>query len=92
MGCSSNKSGVAWNISEQYICGIKRKKNLQDITGSHTIKNGKIFKTHLENRNGKYEPCNTNKSSLCCKQVIEASTLQKLPSTATIHYISQSQL
>ena len=55
---------------------FKRKENLQEIIGTHTIKNGKVFNTHLENRKGKCEPCNTKKPSLCCKQVIDTSTLQ----------------
>ena len=48
---------------------FKRNKNFQEIIGSHTIKYRKEFKTHLENRKAKYEPCNTNKSSLHCKEV-----------------------
>ena len=55
---------------------FKRNKNLQEIIGGHMIKNGKIFKTHLENRKGKCEPCNINKPSLCCKQAIDARTFR----------------
>ena len=36
---------------------FKRNKNFQEIIGSHTIKYRKEFKTHLENRKAKYEPC-----------------------------------
>ena len=32
---------------------FKRNKNLQEIIGSHTIKNENVFKTHFKNRNGK---------------------------------------
>ena len=53
---------------------FKKKKNLQEIIGGHTIKNGKVFKAHLKNRKGKSEPCNTSKLSLCCKQAIDTST------------------
>ena len=54
----------------------KRNKNLQEIIGGHTIKNGKVFKAHSKSREGKCEPCNTSKPSLCCKQVIDTSTFQ----------------
>ena len=42
----------------------------------HTIKIGKVFKAHSKNRKGKSEPCNIGKPSLCCKQVIYASTFR----------------
>ena len=75
MECSSNKSGVARNISEQsVIVTFKRNKNLQEIIGGHTIKNGKVYKAHSKNRKGKCEPCNTSEPSLCCKQVMDTST------------------
>ena len=35
---------------------FKRNKNLQEIIAGHTIKNGKVFKTHSKNRKGKCEP------------------------------------
>ena len=52
----------------------KRNKNLQEIIRSHTTKNGKVFKAHSKNREGKLEPCNTSKPSLCCKQIIDTNT------------------
>ena len=51
----------------------ERKKNLQEIIGGHTIKNGKVFKVHSKSREGKCEPCNTSKPWLCCKQVTKQS-------------------
>ena len=53
---------------------FKRNKNLQEIIGGHTIKNGKVYKAHSKNRKGKCDPCNTSKPSLCCRQVIDTST------------------
>ena len=53
---------------------FKRNKILQEITGGHTIKNGKMFITYSKNRKGKCEPCKTSKPSLCCKQVIDTNT------------------
>ena len=52
----------------------KGNRNLQEVIGVHTIKNGNVFKAHP--REGKCEPCNTSKPSLCCKQVIDTSISQ----------------
>ena len=41
---------------------FKRNKNLQEIIGGHTIKNGKVFKAHLKNRKGKSEPLQHKKT------------------------------
>ena len=38
---------------------FKKNKNLQAIIRDDTIKNGKVLKTHLENRKWKCEPCST---------------------------------
>ena len=54
----------------------KRNKNLQEIIGGHTIKNGKVFKAHSKSREEKCELCSTSKPSLCCKQIIDTSTFQ----------------
>ena len=53
----------------------KTNKNLQEIT-RHTINNGKVFKAQSKSREGKCEPCNTSKPSLCCKRVIDTNTFQ----------------
>ena len=53
---------------------FKRNKNLQEIIGCHTIKNGKVFNAHSKNRKGECQPCNTSKPSLYCKQFIDTST------------------
>ena len=39
---------------------VFKKNNLQAIIRDDTIKNGKVLKTHLENRKWKCEPCSTN--------------------------------
>ena len=68
-------------FDKSYICNLflafKRNKNLQEIIAGQTIKNGTMFKTHLENRKGKCdEPYHTRKPSLRCKQIIDTSTFQ----------------
>ena len=40
---------------------FKRNKILHEIIGGRIIKNGNVFKTHLENKKEKCEPCNINK-------------------------------
>lgn len=52
---------------------FKRNKNLQEIVGGHTIKNGKGFKAHSKSRKEKCDPCNTSKPSLYYKQLIDTS-------------------
>ena len=54
----------------------KRNKNLQEIIGGHSIKNGKVFKAHSKRRERKFEPCNASKPSPCCKQLIDTSAFQ----------------
>ena len=76
MKCSSNKSGLEEIFQNNPFVAYKRNKNLQEIIGGHTIKNGKVFKAHSKSREGKCEPCNTSKPLLCCKQVIDTSTFQ----------------
>ena len=52
-------------------------QNFQEVNkGGHTIKNGQVFKTHLENRKGKCEPCNTSELSLWCKQVFDPGSFR----------------
>ena len=53
--CKTTKS-LSLSLSSQ---GIRTKKK-KEIIESHTIKNGKFFKSHLEKRKG-------NKPSLCFK-------------------------
>ena len=66
--------------------------HLKETAGGHTIKNGKMFKTNLEDRKEKCEPCNTNKPSKCCKLVIETSTFRSYYTQQLLHYISKAQL
>ena len=48
-----------WNVPElretfqtNAFVPFKRNKNLQEIMGGYTVKNGKVFKTHSQNRKG----------------------------------------
>ena len=68
--------GLPETFQNNPLVAYKRNKNLQEITGGHTIKNGKVLKVHSKNRKGKCEPCNTSKPSLCCDQVIDTSTFR----------------
>ena len=67
-------SGFGEIFQNNPLVPYKRNKNLQEIIGGHTTKNGKVFKSHSKSREEKCDPCNTSKPSLCCKQVINTST------------------
>ena len=55
----------------------KRNKNLCELIGGHILQGGKVFKTHLQIIKGESESCNTtNKSSLCCTQVVNTKTFE----------------
>ena len=83
--------GLEQIFQNNLFVAYKRNKNLQEIIGGHTIKNGKVFKAHSKSREGKCEPCNTSKPSLCCKQVIDTSNSATIQ-YYTIHHISQTKL
>ena len=47
------------------------------MMGGQTIKNRKVYNIKpIQKTQGKCEPCNTSKPSLCCKLVIDTSTFQ----------------
>ena len=49
---------------------FRRNKNLGDMLGQKTIKNGKVIrKTNIKNRKGWCSPCNSRNFNLCCRQV-----------------------
>ena len=68
--------GLRETFQNNPIVAFKRNKNLQEIIGGHTIKNGKVFKANSKNRKEKRQSCNKSKSSRCCKQVIDTSTFR----------------
>ena len=51
-------------IQNNPFVSFKRNKNLHEIIGSHTIKNGRVFKAHSKSRKRNRELCNTSKHSL----------------------------
>ena len=53
--------GLQEAFQSNLFVAFKRNKNLQEIIEGHMIKNGKVFKAHLKDKKGKYEPCNTSK-------------------------------
>ena len=50
------------------IIAFKRSKNLQEIIGGHTVKQGKVFKKNLTRLNGNSIPYTSLRPSLCCTQ------------------------
>ena len=70
---------------------FKRNKDLLEFIVGHTITNGKIFKTH-----SKTEKENVNLATQVNHHYVGSNSLKpnaaKIPNTATIHHISQTQL
>ena len=53
---------------------FKRNKNLQDIIGSHTVKQGKVFKKCLHRLNGNSMPYSSTRPSISCGQIVNRQT------------------
>ena len=56
------------------MIALKRSKNLQEIIGDHTVKQGNVFKKNLTKLNGNSMPCNSTRPSLCYTQVLNTQT------------------
>ena len=56
------------------MIAFKRSKNLQEIIGGHTVKQGKVFKKNLARLNGMSMPCGSTRTSSCCTQVLNTRT------------------
>ena len=53
------------------MIAFKRSKNVQEIAGGHTFKQGKVFKFFfLDKQNRKYTSCSLTRPSLCCLQIV----------------------
>ena len=74
-----------WNILQIYttfprvfkdtpMIAFKRSKNLQEIIGGHTVKQGRVFKENLTRLNGNSIPCSSTRPSLYCTQVLNTQT------------------
>ena len=62
----------------------KRNKDLGELIRGHTLQGGKVFKTHLQIINGELKSCNiTNKSSLCCTQIVNTKTFESYQTNGT---------
>ena len=56
------------------MIAFKRNKNLQEIIGGHTDKQGKVDKKSLVRLNGKFMPCSSARPSLRCTQIVNTQT------------------
>ena len=61
-------------FKDTHIIAFKRSKNLQEIIGGHTVKQGKVFQKILTKLNGNSMPCSLTRPSLCCTQVLNTQT------------------
>ena len=67
------------------MIAFKRSKNLQEITGGHAVKQGKVFKKNLARINGKSVPCSSTRPSLCCAQVLNTQTFMSQQTKRTFN-------
>ena len=56
------------------MIAFKLSKNLQEILGDHTVKQGIVFKKSLHRQNEKSVPCSLTRPSLCCAQILNTQT------------------
>ena len=56
------------------MIAFKRNKNLREIIGGHTVKQGKVSKKSLDRLNGKSMPCSSTRPSLCFTQIVNTQT------------------
>ena len=52
------------------MIAFKRSKNLQEIIGGHTVRQGNVFKKSLARLKGKSMPSSSTRSSVCCTQIV----------------------
>ena len=64
-------------FKDKPIIAFRRNKNLRDILGQKTLRNGKIIrKQAITNKKGWCRPCNSRNFNLCCQQVRHTNTFQ----------------
>ena len=64
-------------FKDKPIIAFRRNKNLRDILGQKTLRNGKIIrKQDITNKKGWCIPCNSRNFNLCCQQVRHTNTFQ----------------
>ena len=68
------------------MIAFKSSKNLQEIIGGHTVKQGKVFKKNLIRLNGNTMPCSSTRQSLCCTQVLNTQTFTSQQTKRTLIY------
>ena len=56
------------------MIAFKRSKNLQEIIGGHTVKQGKVLMKNLVTLNRKPLPCSLTRPLVCCTQVLNTQT------------------
>ena len=67
------------------MIAFKRSKNLQEIIGGHTVKQGKVFKKNLARLNGKSVPCSSTRPLLCCTQVLNTQAFMSQQTKRTFN-------
>ena len=65
-------------FKENPIVAYRKNKSIKEIIGGNTIVNNKVYKSKINQDLGQCKPCNTNRPSLCCKQVVNTDTFQSV--------------
>ena len=74
-------------VYKKSMITYKRNKNLGELIGGHSLQGGKVFTTHLQTIKGESESCiTTNKSSLCCTQVVNTKLLKAIKPTGRLRF------
>ena len=67
------------------MIAFKRRKNLEQIIGDQTVKQGKVFKKSLDGLNGKSMPCSSTRPSLCWTQLVNTQTFMSQQTKRTFN-------
>ena len=67
------------------VIAFKHSKNLQEIIGGHTVKQGKVFKKNLVRLKGKSVPCSSTRPSLCYTQILNTQTFMSQQTKRTFN-------
>ena len=63
-------------FAEPPMMAYRRNRNLKDITGSNTIRDGTVFRKKTTYKLGMCSPCKTIAANLCCKHLLETTEFQ----------------
>ena len=63
-------------FAEPPMMAYRRNRNLKDIIGSNTIRDGTVFRKKTTHKLGMCSPCKSKAGNLCCKHLLETTEFQ----------------